>query len=82
MGRVVKLSGKQGLCLRCGGYGWVCSEHPYLPYTKEGCRCSGGVPCKTCNSQKPSRPPPDAVMAGTTEFDELIKTVSEDGTTP
>lgn len=37
-------------CHICGGYGWVCENHPDRPWesgTKYDCSCGGaGMPCK------------------------------------
>jgi hypothetical protein len=38
-------------CPICGGLGWVCENHPHLPWTKapRGCQCGAGMRC-ACNS--------------------------------
>jgi hypothetical protein len=37
-------------CPYCFGLGWVCENHPHLPWTddKLGCQCGAGMPCQ-CN---------------------------------
>lgn len=37
-------------CPICLGLGWVCENHPHLPWTAEahGCQCGAGMPCE-CN---------------------------------
>jgi hypothetical protein len=37
-------------CPVCLGLGWVCENHPHLPWTDDGrgCQCGAGMPCE-CN---------------------------------
>jgi hypothetical protein len=36
-------------CYKCLGVGWVCENHPSLPWSDElGCQCGAGMPC-VCN---------------------------------
>jgi hypothetical protein len=41
-------------CPICFGLGWVCENHPRLPWTGEsgGCQCGAGMPC-VCNREDP-----------------------------
>jgi len=58
-------------CLRCGGLGWVCENHPASPWNKDapdGCECGAGMPCEDCNQDEPPRMPPGiTVLYGATE---------------
>jgi hypothetical protein len=44
-GAAVKLN-----CPYCFGLGWVCENHPHLPWkgSPKGCQCGAGMPCE-CN---------------------------------
>ena len=35
-------------CGNCDGEGWVCENHPDMPWTSEGCECGAGMPCNVC----------------------------------
>jgi hypothetical protein len=36
-------------CYKCLGVGWVCENHPGLPWSDQrGCTCGAGMPCE-CN---------------------------------
>lgn len=36
-------------CPKCAGIGWVCENHPSLPWHEDlGCVCGAGMPCE-CN---------------------------------
>jgi hypothetical protein len=36
-------------CPKCFGLGWVCENHPNLPWSEEiGCICGAGMQC-SCN---------------------------------
>ena len=40
---------KNNMCPTCFGTGWVCENHPSLPWDDDlGCTCGAGVPCE-CN---------------------------------
>lgn len=40
-------------CPTCLGLGWVCENHPDLPWDIEiGCVCGAGMPCE-CNDSDP-----------------------------
>jgi hypothetical protein len=43
-------SGMNPNCPSCFGLGWVCENHPRLPWTGDGkgCQCGAGMPCE-CN---------------------------------
>ena len=45
-------------CPICKGCGWVCENHPDMPWTKEGCECGAGMPCPTCNPSDGEDDPP------------------------
>lgn len=37
-------------CPKCRGIGWVCENHPEMPWDDAiGCTCGAGTPCP-CNS--------------------------------
>jgi len=36
------------MCLRCAGSGWLCEEHPMLPWSHDEECDGGGVACR-CN---------------------------------
>ena len=55
-------------CEICDGDGWVCENHPNLPWedadSPRACDCGGaGSPCHNCNTERPPR------MNGTVIFD-------------
>ena len=33
-------------CLICGGWGWVCENHPGKVWDLSGCECGAGMPCR------------------------------------
>jgi hypothetical protein len=39
-------------CVLCADTGWVCENHPRLPWGgRHGCNCGGaGMPCPPCNT--------------------------------
>ncbi len=40
------------LCANCGGEGWVCEDHPEVPWLGgDGCCGAAGMPCE-CNPLK------------------------------
>lgn len=47
--------GNNAPCQRCDDQGWVCEEHPLLPWggaskREDACNCGGaGMPCKVCH---------------------------------
>jgi hypothetical protein len=39
-------------CENCDGTGWVCENHPNLPWDSKNaasCDCGAGMPCGVCN---------------------------------
>lgn len=50
-------------CKRCDGQGWVCENHPDLPWdgvstAPNACGCGGaGAPCADCNPCDETTPP-------------------------
>lgn len=43
------------LCANCDGFGWVCENHPEVPWegiAGYGCDCGAGMPC-SCNDADP-----------------------------
>jgi hypothetical protein len=46
---------KPARCANCDGYGWVCENHPDVPWegvAGYGCDCGAGMPC-SCNTASP-----------------------------
>lgn len=39
-------------CIRCLGIGWVCENHPSLPWP-DVCECGAGEPCRDCSPFAP-----------------------------
>ena len=40
-------------CANCDGEGWVCEDHPEVPWQDgQGCCGAAGMPCK-CNTAQP-----------------------------
>jgi hypothetical protein len=48
-------------CTLCGGEGWVCADHPHLPWAgtstrADACNCGAeGAQCPQCNSESPTK---------------------------
>jgi len=43
------------VCANCDGFGWVCENHPEVPWegvAGYGCDCGAGMPC-SCNDADP-----------------------------
>lgn len=55
-------------CPVCLGIGWVCENHPDLPWDEEfGCECGAGIPCECNTAGEPGVEEPDVsqvVMQG------------------
>jgi hypothetical protein len=46
-------------CPNCLGIGWVCENHPQMPWSDEdGCTCGAGMPC-ACNTGEDTDNVPD-----------------------
>jgi hypothetical protein len=46
-------------CPTCLGIGWVCENHPQMPWSDEGgCTCGAGMPC-SCNQDEDTDNVPD-----------------------
>lgn len=50
------------LCANCDGQGWVCENHPEVPWHDgEGCCGGAGSPC-VCNSLHPDNNPQEGTI--------------------
>jgi len=53
--KISELDSSDKACAICGGDGWVCEEHPYIPWGDgERCCSAAGMPC-VCNALHSSR---------------------------
>lgn len=55
-------------CANCDGYGWVCENHPDVPWegvAGYGCECGPGMPC-SCNDADPPWDFEPEALAGVT----------------
>jgi hypothetical protein len=47
-------------CFKCMGIGWVCENHPNLPWSDEiGCQCGAGMVCSCNRAGEPGIDEPD-----------------------
>jgi hypothetical protein len=52
-------------CPYCFGLGWVCENHPHLPWkdSLQGCQCGAGMPCERNRAEGYEEPDTSGVIS-------------------